>query len=178
MPPIFVITGPPAAGKSTLAHALMQLYELGVHIPVDNIRELVVSGIAHPIDWTDETTRQFNLAEQAAADIACRYNDAGFAVAIDQCNRTDVLDELIAARFSERDVRRIVLVPSLETNHRRNLERNGKRFTPDVLTDTIDRLNPEFRQAASETERWLVLSNEEPLNEVLKLVHKNLRSSA
>jgi hypothetical protein len=160
LPPIFVLTGPPAGGKSTIARALLQRYEFGLHIPVDDLREWVVSGIAHPVGWTDETTRQFSLAEQSAADIAVRYNDAGFAVAIDHCCGPPTLDELIASRFSGRNVVKVVVIPSLETNLRRNRERVGKNFDAEVLTGTINRLNPLYRNSGLNESGWILLEND------------------
>jgi hypothetical protein len=62
----------------------MQRFARGVHLPVDDLREMVVSGIAHPVPtWTEETTRQFGLARGNAVLMARRYSSVGFAVAID-----------------------------------------------------------------------------------------------
>lgn len=58
----FIVTGTPGAGKTSVGKALLQQYEFGIHIPIDDLREWVVSGIAHLLPaWTDETTRQFWL---------------------------------------------------------------------------------------------------------------------
>ncbi len=160
LPPIFVLTGPPAGGKSTISVELMRCYEFGLHIPVDDLRDWVVSGIAHPVGWTDETTRQFSLAEQGAADLANRYNDAGFAVAIDHCCEPLTLDELIASRFEGRVVHKIVVLPSLEVNLRRNRERLGKKFDPEILTDTINRLSPLYRNSKLAESGWLIFEND------------------
>jgi adenylate kinase family enzyme len=46
MQPIFLILGSPAAGKSTVSKALLQRFERGFHIPVDDFRHMVVSGLS------------------------------------------------------------------------------------------------------------------------------------
>ena len=160
-PPIFFITGAPATGKSTLSKVLLTRFPFGIHLPVDELRELVVSGIAHPVGWTDETTRQFRLAEQSACDLAIRYQDAGFAVAIDHCQGPPTLDALIAERLEGRVVHKIALVSSLETNLRRNRERTNKSFDHNVLVGAIEKLNPLYRTEPIAEQGWVVFSNEE-----------------
>ncbi|MEZ0327244.1 MAG: AAA family ATPase [Fimbriimonas sp.] len=179
LPPIFVITGPPAAGKSTISRELMQRFEFGIHIPVDDLREWVVSGIAHPIDWSEETTRQFSLAEQSAADLAIRYNDSGFAVAIDHCCGPPTLDDLIASRFEGRQVVKVVILPSLEVNLQRNRDRTGKNFDPELLTQSIHRLYPLYASANLPALGWNVLENSgscaaETSDKLLSLTESNL----
>ena len=39
-----LILGMPAAGKSTVARALMARFARGLHLPVDDLRNIVVSG--------------------------------------------------------------------------------------------------------------------------------------
>src|SRR5688572_19220431 len=81
--PVFVITGQLAAGKSTLAAAVLARFDLGYHVDVDGVREGVVSGLASPLEWSAETDRQFALALDASAALAAVYQRAGFAVAIE-----------------------------------------------------------------------------------------------
>ena len=160
-PPIFFITGAPATGKSTLSKVLLSRFPFGIHLPVDELREMVVSGIAHPVGWTDETTRQFRLAEQSACDIAVRYQDAGFAVAVDHCQGPPTLDALIAERLEGRVVHKIALVSSLETNLRRNRERTNKTFDHSVLIGAIEKLSPLYRSEPIADQGWVVFSNED-----------------
>ena len=162
MQPIYIVTGPPAVGKSSFCVALMRRYPFGLHIPVDDLREMVVSGIAHPVGWTDETTRQFDLAAHAAADLAVRYQDAGFAVALDHCHSPPQLAALAEARFTGRPVVRIALVSSLETNLQRNATRTNKDFDAAILIPTIERLNPMYRTYDLTSEGWVVLPNDGP----------------
>ena len=137
----------------------MKRYEFGLHVPVDDLREWVVSGIAHPIGWSDETSRQFSLAEDAACDLAIRYQDAGFAVAIDHCQGPPTLDQLIQNRLSGRQVIKMAVTSTLEKNHCRNRERTNKTFNHEILTPTIDTLNPLYRSEPLHEQGWIVFDN-------------------
>lgn len=158
--PIFILTGPPAAGKSTLSAALLRRFPFGLHIPVDTLREWVVSGISHPLGWNDETTRQFSLAEHGACDLALRYSGAGFAVAIDHCQGPPTLDKMIAERLQDRSVFKIAVVCALETNLERNRTRQNKDFDTSVLENTIHSLNPLYRGEPIHEQGWLVFDND------------------
>ncbi len=141
MLPILILNGPPAAGKSTLARAILEKFERGIHIPVDDLREFVVAGIAHPVGWSEETSRQFALAEQTAADIAIRYYDAGFSVAIDHLHNPASIEENIVARLHPRPVKRLMIAPTKEINLRRNQERTTKPFSHEILIKTIETIH-------------------------------------
>ena len=161
MQPIYFLTGPPAAGKSTLAKALLQRFDHGYHIDVDSVRDAVASGMASNTPWTDETTRQFALAEQAACDLAIRYNDADFAVAvvIDHCAGPPNLDKLIEERLQHRRVHKIALAPSLDINLHRNRTRSTKEFDTSFLNKAIERLNPLYTNEPIHEQGWIVFDN-------------------
>jgi hypothetical protein len=137
----------------------MRRFPFGLHIPVDDLREWVVSGIAHPVPrWTDETGRQFLLARLAAADIARRYAAAGFAVAID-----DVIEpaevEALFERAIGHPVVSVLLMPRLDVALERNASRTSKSFDASILVETIRTLHRRMAEFDSERWGWLVVDN-------------------
>jgi len=84
MNPIFWVVGPPAVGKSTTSRALPARFPKSLHIPVDDIRNMVVSGIELPgAVWSDDLTQQVTLARTSVIQMALSYHRAGFVVVID-----------------------------------------------------------------------------------------------
>jgi chloramphenicol 3-O-phosphotransferase len=174
---IFLITGTPGSGKSSVAAALAKRYPFGIHIPVDDLREWVVSGIAHPVPlWTEETGRQFRLARQAALEIARIYAGAGFAVVIDDIIFPDEAARGMVEALSGYDVHKVVLHPDLDTALRRNAERTNKQFDTGVLTETIRSLHGAFARADFTGAGWQVIDNthldvEETVDRILSGQH-------
>jgi thymidylate kinase len=160
-PSLFVITGAPGAGKTTIAGHLMQRFQFGLHIPIDNLREWVVSGIAHPLPtWTDETTRQFTLARQGAADLSKRYLDAGFAVAVDDIIGFEDVHSIFIDALRPRAVHPILLFPSLKEALARNAGRTTKTFDTSVLVSSIEMLHEQFEEQVGEYPGWIVLDTD------------------
>jgi chloramphenicol 3-O-phosphotransferase len=158
--PIFVVTGVPGSGKTSVARSLATRFPLGMHVPVDDLREWVVAGIAHPVPtWTAETGRQFGLARRAAAGVARIYAEAGFAVALD-----DVLSPAGAAAAFDTPlaglaVHKVALLPRLEVALARNAARTTKGFDTADLAETIRHLHGSFDAAAFRAAGWTVLDN-------------------
>lgn len=162
--PIFVIIGQLSAGKSTVSKALLDRYPLGYHIDVDGIREMVTSGLASPLAWTDETDRQFGLAIRASAAIAGVYSDAGFAVAIE-----GGLDPAqVEMALEEHDLRDrmvgIVLHPRLEVALDRNRTRQSKSFDTAILEGVMRQIDGELARDGARP-RWHELDNSDELVE-------------
>jgi hypothetical protein len=136
-----VITGQLSAGKSTVARGVLDRFMRGYHVDVDGIREMVTSGLASPLEWTEETTRQFMLAIRGSAALAHVYLDAGFAVAIE-----GAMDpELVEAALDEHGLRDrmtgIVLRPRLEVALDRNRSRRTKSFDTSILEDAMRQID-------------------------------------
>jgi predicted kinase len=122
MPPVFLILGTPACGKSTIAKALMQRFGHGLHIPVDDLRHFVVSGLSDlGPDMGEETWRQVAVAREAVCTMAEVYVKHGFAVAIDDFWNGETPD---ADYHFSLPVVRVVLFPDLQTTLKRLYARN------------------------------------------------------
>lgn len=78
---IFLISGPPGAGKSTLAQALAQLFNKSIHIECDSLYNMVQGGYKKP--WEDGADTLISLMQNALASQAKIYLQAGFVVIAD-----------------------------------------------------------------------------------------------
>ena len=77
-PAVFLITGPMAAGKTTVARLLAQRFERGVHLEGDVFRRSIVSGrVEMTPDPTTEALAQLRLRYRLAATVADAYAAAG-----------------------------------------------------------------------------------------------------
>jgi len=172
--PIFIFSGAPASGKTTVSKALLQEFAFGLHIPVDTLRNWVVSDLSDPIgSWDAETERQFKLAREAAAATTKTYAKAGFAVAIDDL----ILPEQAETHYDKisggNEVYKILLKPSLEVV----LARNAHRQDPNqqVLEEVIEAVYQAFAQEAFNWTKWIIidsshLSVEETVEAILEQV--------
>jgi len=171
---IYLISGVPGSGKTSVAGALMRRFALGLHIPVDDLREWVVSGIAQPVPvWTGETTRQFRLAREAAAYTARLYAEAGFAVAVDDVIFPSEAQAIFVESLRPHTIARVLLRPSLEVALARNAARTNKEFDTSLLAETCRTIYRSMDEREFAAAGWIVvdssaLSVEETVDEILK----------
>lgn len=161
--PVFVITGQLSAGKSTVARALLDRFPFGYHIDMDGIREMVSSGLASPLEWNDETSRQFALAIRASAALARVYADAGFAVAIEG----GIDPELAESALGEQGLRDrmvgIVLNPRLEVALARNRSRQTKSFDTSILEGVMREIDAEVARDSTRPGWHAIDNSDEPV---------------
>jgi len=82
--PIFLLAGAPAVGKSTTSRALAARFPQSIHLPVDDFRTMVVSGLVLPSDLpSHDLLQQITLARTCAIHVAFTYCSVGFMVVID-----------------------------------------------------------------------------------------------
>lgn len=142
-----------------MAEGLCARFPRAVHIPVDDVRDWVLSGRAIPIEeWTGETTLQFSLARRVAALAAVLYSDEGFAVVTDDVVREpDLID--YAPRLGGRPLRKVFLTPALDICLERNRVRTHKRFDTRTLEPVIRRLHVGLAAANTPGAGWLVIDS-------------------
>lgn len=126
---IYLISGVPGSGKSTIANELVKKVERGYLIETDLIRDFVKTGYASPARWTIETTKQFELATYNTCVLAKNAEKYGFTVVIDDA--VSIEQEKIYLAELPQAVR-IWLDPSLEVITSRNKSR-GKFVDEDLI---------------------------------------------
>ena len=76
-----IVTGPPGAGKSTVARRLAVRSDLGVHMHTDDFYAWIVSGYVTP--WMAGAQEQNTTAIEAMSLAAARFERSGYDVFID-----------------------------------------------------------------------------------------------
>ncbi len=123
--PIILLAGAPAVGKSATARALAARFDKSIHVPVDALRDMVVSGLTHPGTWNDVLVEQLALARASACHMARSYSAAGFCVVIDDFwDPHSGLSEY-QPLFDNSSVQKFLLYPRRDIALARSLKRSG-----------------------------------------------------
>lgn len=114
MPPIILISGIMASGKSTVAQALAERLPRSVHLRGDIFRRFIVNGREEITPSpTPEATRQLRLRYELGAMTARRYHEAGFAVVYQDIILGEEL-RLVVDMLRNLPLQVVVLCPSPE----------------------------------------------------------------
>lgn len=79
--PVLILTGPPGAGKTSVARALANTYQRAVHLESDQFFHFIRSG--HIPAWKAESHEQNTMVMRLVADTAAGYARHGYLTVID-----------------------------------------------------------------------------------------------
>lgn len=178
MTDIFFLAGAPAVGKSTTAHALAARFQKSIHIPVDDLREMVVSGLVLPgSDWNQELIDQLVLVRKSVTHMALIYNEAGYTVVIDDFWDPNSRLTEYSRLFSQPKVHQILLLPTRQVAEARNLRRSDTDEENEYLAFGIHLVYNQVEKEEDDIKGagWLLVDTtdktvEETVDHILRLV--------
>ncbi|MGW3957686.1 AAA family ATPase, partial [Streptomyces sp. NPDC004752] len=144
---VLLITGPAAAGKSTLAdHWARSRSDPCMHVSLDDVRDWVKSGYANPEDgWSSAAEAQYVLARRCTALCVREYVREGYTCVIDDAVFPDwpaVSLEGWRSALGDLTVTVVVLMPSFEVLAERNENRSGhRRLSHETLKVIYDQMS-------------------------------------
>ena len=128
---MIIVTGPPGAGKSTVARMVADHYETSVLLVGDDFHHAIRKGYLPP--WQAESEHQNEVVIDSTAAAAAAYARGGYLVVVDGIIGPWFLRRWLSQVPDELPVHYIILSPSKEVALQRAIERTGD----------MDLVNPE-----------------------------------
>jgi chloramphenicol 3-O-phosphotransferase len=108
-----MFTGPAGAGKSTLARAWCATRPRAVHVELDEVRHLIVSGLADPQAPGPLQAEQYDASVAACCALVREFVGGGYDVAVDDAVDPETFERHWSPRLGGIEHSVVVVRPSL-----------------------------------------------------------------
>jgi predicted ATPase len=125
---IYIVSGLPGAGKTTVSALLARRFARGVHIEADLVQQMIRSGGVWPErEPQEEAMRQLRLRTRNVSLLADSFIDAGFVPVIDDIVIGMRIDDY-TADIRSRPLLFVMLLPRLDVIRERDATRYKQVF--------------------------------------------------
>lgn len=166
---LYLISGPPGSGKSTIADALAASFAFGIHIHCDDIYNMVKGGYQLP--WDDKDGFLMDTMFDACIEVCKTYLSKGFVCVIDYVFHHNQLLSFI--KKLNKPLSLTILLPEVDVN----IDRDKNR-TWTIGEERIEFYNHYYQQEMPRFKQFILdntnLSPEATCQHILKT---NLLSS-
>lgn len=164
---LIIISGPPAAGKTTISEKLAKKFPRSVHLSKDFIYHLVENGRFAPWDRTKEAKKQFALNEKIIKFIIQTYLNDKYVVIAEGVFGDNSFREY---KRLFKTVKAFTLLPSLRVMQNRDKKRSKEKQIP-------HRLKPLHEAYTSnKNENFMLIDNSRhSIEKTVNLIYSSLK---
>jgi predicted kinase len=165
-----VVTGMPAAGKSTVTGLAARLLPRAARVKGDDVNEMIFSGrVGFMGEPADEALRQVELCKRNLCSLANNFVDFGFTALVDTVVPTRSDLDFLVGLLAPRPVRLVILAPGADVCRQRNATRDPSEW---FEFHGYDQLEADMQRDLSEVGWWFDTSALTPAQTAEQLVRE------